>query len=658
MRKSFWVGLVLLTSSMANLQQAWAGITTYTFTNAVWGSKQGTTVCDGIGDGWVCNKAGESYSGTYQIGVKVTAGYSGAGATSVQSFTDIRRLTINYATTTKGAGTIRIQIGSNAPIDTVVTISADKNRDLTITLPAEQTGKITMQVLCTKNSIFVNSISIRSANGISPEFTQSRFQLVTDIRQLRDSGQIIFGIADGSTQKIMGYYDENISQNNIHAIAGTYSDDRTTVNNNSDAVYTLRKADNGLGDTLYIFQDELRYEEAYLVAGGGKTKNKLTVWNNYTSSQYGQYGIWDIAISPTGESVITNQGSSLGRYLQYNASDQIFSCYADSAKFTPVCIYQEEPAIGTDRPAIAAPMVNFGEVCLRESSMSGQKTITVNAIRLTEEIRASLRHGDVFSLSTSTLDRDGDELSISYNVTGPGKWIDTLDLSTKDTSICVSVLLRATTQMSIAQAVQASDFTSIYLNPVMVTKKYDKYIFIRDETGAMLIYDSNDSQGKPYGQGLEQGDVLHGVHGRFRNYYGVPELLPIEAWTVGTQKTECLPDSGFTRIDSADVCRYIVLDSVVFQGTQCIYKGQTYATADPFHIGTIIENIPTRIEAVVSYDWDILTLWIVRQTPYPATTGISNPYADTAVIYTILGIPTDANHKGIKIQNGRKILQK
>lgn len=653
MKKTFLFTLLLLSAN------AFAGVTVYTFTNAQWGSKQGTVLCDGKTDGWISNQDGNDYSSTYQIGVKVTAQGTGAGATSVRSFTDVRRLTFNYATTTRGQGSIRIQIGDNAPIDTAFSISNPNNSDLTIVLPVEQTGKIRFQINCTRNSIYLNSVSVRSAEGASPEFTQSTFRLVTDIHSLRDSDQVIFGIADGTTPMLMGYYNETVSKNNIHAINGVYSADRNTVNANDDAVYTLRKVLDTNGDTAYIFQDELRYEEAYLVANGGKTKNKLALWTNYTSNDYGNYGVWTMTIAPDGAATIMSQGTSTGKYIQYNSTDKLFGCYADPGKFTPVCLYRETQAIGTDKPAIAASMVNFGEVCLSSAEVSGSKTITVNAVRLTDDIRTTLRHGKIFALSTDLIDRDGDPLIISYHATEAGMYIDTLDLVSGETRTSVTLLLSVVPQQTIAEAVQNEDFAKVYLNPVVVTKKYDRYIFVRDDSGSMLIYDGTDTDGKPFGQGLSKGDVLTGVHGRYQNYYGVPELSPVEAWHVESTKAECLPDSNILALDSADVCRYVVLDSVTVSGGYGTYHGGTYALADKFNIGTLAENKPTRMEAIVSYDWNVLTLWIISQTLYPEPTAIDNTPQNRYLFpsYTPLGQPVSDDYHGIVIQKGIKTLQ-
>ena len=165
------------------------------------------------------------------------------------------------------------------------------NRDSVIILDTPLSGKIRFWVKCTENAININSLSIRSASGGSSVFTMDSYQLVTDVNQLQDSDQVIFGVYKNGVNYIMGYFDEWESVNNIHAIPGKYSADRNTVNADDRAIYTLRIADLN-GQTAYIFQDELRYEEAYLVASGGKTKNRLALWTDiYDEKTYGYYGL-------------------------------------------------------------------------------------------------------------------------------------------------------------------------------------------------------------------------------------------------------------------------------------------------------------------------------------------------------------------------------
>ena len=81
-----------------------AGVTTYTFTSATWGSKVGATICDGITDGWICDRAGSEYATgrqdaqgrLYSQGVGVKTGTTGAGCTSVLEFEQVRRVTVNF----------------------------------------------------------------------------------------------------------------------------------------------------------------------------------------------------------------------------------------------------------------------------------------------------------------------------------------------------------------------------------------------------------------------------------------------------------------------------------------------------------------------------------------------------------------------------------
>lgn len=604
-----------------------AGVTTYTFTSLKWASKVGATVCDGTTDGWISNKDASEYSAgrldseqrLYSCGVGVKTGTTGAGATSVQTFTDVRRVTVNFCqNSSKGQGTIYIQVGDNTPQAIKINKPAKSgegvfNRDSIVTFEPSQSGKIKFWVDCTENGIYINTIAIRSASGGSSVFTIDTYQLVTNVEQLVDSDQVIFGVYKEGVNDIMGYFDETESVNNIHAIKGRYSSDRSQVDADDRAIYTLRIADLN-GQKAYVFQDELRYEEAYLVASGGQTKNRLALWTDVVDEKtYGNYGFWDITIENGAEAVITNLGNSKAKIIQYNASNNptLFACYADRSQ-TPVCLYRRVEAIG-DVPAIVAPMVNFGTTI----ETQGARTITVNANKLTADIAVSLKQGDVFAVSASTLDRDGEDLTISYTKTDPGRYIDTLVLTSGDLRTEVAILLHIEKIKSVAEAVHSEDYATIYLNDVIVTKKYDNYIYVRDETGSMLLFDRGDgATGKRYGADVKAGDPLSGVTGRFINYFGVPEISPSEQFNIGKNQ-EVLPEQAGASIDSADVCRYMQLDSVIVTGwTTLTYKGKEYAYENKFNLPNLDKNSYTRITAIVSYDHDVVTLYIVSQEQY------------------------------------------
>ena len=616
MQKRLLITILLLMPLMLR-----AGVTTYTFTSIKWASKVGATACDGKTDGWISDKDASDYNAgriyadqsLHMSGVSVKTGTSGAGCTSVLSFEDVRQITVNFCqNASKGRGTIYVQVGQTKD-SIVVTKPAsgqgDLNRDSVISFATPVSGKIKLWVTCKENAININTITIRSGAGGSTVFTMDTYQLVTDAEQLEDSDQVIFGVYKEGVNYIMGYYDEMESVNNIHAIKGRYSADRTQVDQDERAIYTLHITDLN-GQKAYIFQDELRYEEAYLVASGGSTKNRLALWTDVVSEKsYGNYGYWTITIENGGEAVITNLGNSLAKIIQYNASNNptLFACYQDRSQ-TPVCLYRRVEAIG-DIAAIVAPMVNFGTT----TETSGARTVQINANRLTEDITVTHTNA-VFSLSSDRLDRDGDALTISYNTTQAGHYTDTLTFTSGGITTQALVLLQLEGTKSIAEAVRSEDYAMIYLNDVVVTKKYDNYIYVRDETGSMLLFDRGDGvTGKRYGADVKAGDPLSGVVGRFMNYYGVPELSPTEQFRIGTNG-EALPEPAPQRIDSVDVCRYLVLENAVVNGwTELTYNAQTYAMSNKFHLASFIEEVPTRLYVIVSYDYDVVTLYVVRQ---------------------------------------------
>ena len=602
------------------------GVTTYTFTSKDWKSKVDATMCDGKSDGWICDKEAYDYSQgytdaagrIYSRGVSVKTGTSGAGATSVVSFENVQMIDINFCqNASKGKGSIFVQVGENEAYELVINrppkSQGQYNRDTTLQIDIPETGKVRFWVNCTENAININTLSIRSSNGGSSPFTTDTYQLVTALEQLQDNDQIIIGVHHPDVMKIMGYFDESVSQNNIHAIYGKYSDDRMQVSPNDEAIYTLHRTELDNKVVFYI-EDSIRYGSAYLVANGGKTKNRLALWDNlYDENTYGNYGYWDITIANDGEATIRNLGNSVGKYLQYNASNNptLFACYADLSQ-TPVCIYRRVEALG-DTMAIVASMTNFGTVLLSGKSETGSQAVKVNANRLSEDIKASLKHGDVFRLSAMSVDRDGGYLDISYEVATGGDYIDTLVLQSGDVRCEALVMLRAVAPMTIEQAVQSADFEFVYLDSVVETKKFDSYIFIRDTTGSMLIYDTGDGEGKRYGAGLKQGNVLRQVVGRFRNYYGVPEVAPSEAWRVEGKSVDCQPEL-ISQLDSTLVCHYVrIEDAQITEDNLLSSDGiSVVSIEDKFDMGMQTGSFVS-VDAIVMMVWNQLQLWCVAQ---------------------------------------------
>lgn len=622
--------ILLILFTLVSLM-AEAGITTYEFTSTNWGSRSGTITCDGTTDGWTCNMAASEVGSArtnatgelMYAGVGVKTSTSGAGATSVKTFTDVRQLTFNFCqNSSKGKGVIYVQIG-NHPADSIVVNrpatsgTGVYNRDSIIRLHTPLSGQIRFWVNCSENGIYIHSLSIRAAEGGTNPFTTATYQLVTNISELAEmTNQIIIGVP--SAGRIMGYFDETISQNNIHAINGTFAADGSEVSPRDEAIYTLERATDINTPNCYFIKDELRYEEAYLVASGGQTKNRLALWDKPTDANtYGAYGYWQISIADNGDATIHNLGNSRSTYLQYNASNNptLFSCYAQQGSQTAVKIYRRVEAIG-DVEAILAPIVNFGTL-LQENDqpISAKRDVTIQANRLTEDIHATINN-PVFSLSDSIIDRDGDNLRITCNATIAGHYTATLTLTSGNISTTANVMATVVSPLTVAEAVVLPDYSMAYLREVEVTKKFDKYIFVRDETGNMLIYDNGDGvSGTRYGTGLKSGDKLTLAAGRMQNYYGVPEMAPTTAFHTTTSSTPAAPEEINRALDSADVCRFVSLKSVEISNDMKLqWQGQELSVVDQFNIG-VTKLMLEDITAIVMISWDELQLWPVNETP-------------------------------------------
>ncbi len=634
--------VVLLLSAVAA-----ATTTTYTFKSLKWASAVGTITTDGKTDGWKSDKDASDYSSgytdaqgrLYSCGVGVKRTTTGAGATSVIEFQNVRQVIVNFCqNSSKGKGSINVSVGSNTPVSYEVTRPETSgqgvyNRDVELTIP-EQSGKVKLTVDCTENGIYINTITIKADNGSpnNPAVSTSVYRLVTDANQLADGDRIIFGVAQEGVNYMMGLYDEYNSRNNIFAESATYGTDRQTIRARAEYIYTVVKAEDG----RFAFADALGW---YLVASGGNpnsgNNNYLTVWDDVTSTSYGDYGLWNVTITSQGAATVESTGRSRSKYIQYNPAGAnghpIFACYS-SLDYAPVAIYREQEEVSDGTPLISANFVNFGTQLLQDGVATGEKTIEVDGANLTDVISVALKHGGVFSVDEASISADGAPVTVRFSATEVGQYTDTLVFSSGSTVCEVQVLLSVDTYRTVAEARELPDLTSCYLNPVAVTKKYDRYIFVRDETGSMMLYDN----GNVYGQGLTNGDVLTGVMGYMKDYYGNPELRLGGAFTTrhgDEQKPDRFVGLNFSE---SDICRYVRLENVKLEDIE-IYDLFKYLSTSSFDY-----SLPYNVEGIVYYyDGYCICPTLIEQYTGPSVT-MGDVNGDGSVDVTdVVGI---ANH--------------
>lgn len=145
----------LTVSAASSGGQQTTSTTTYTFNTKSWGDSTNS---------WTSGKDGNQL--TSGQGVQVTTGVSGANATCKNSFSNVSTVVVKYCTnSSKGAGTIKVTIGSVSKTFTVSKSGGTTLRDATFDFGENQpTGAPKIEVTCTTNSIYVNSVSITHTN--------------------------------------------------------------------------------------------------------------------------------------------------------------------------------------------------------------------------------------------------------------------------------------------------------------------------------------------------------------------------------------------------------------------------------------------------------------------------------------------------------------
>ena len=131
--------------------------TAYTFTSKAWADAT---------DSWTSNQDGNAYDTTKE-GVQVTSATSGAKATTKEALSDVSKVVVTYCTNaSKGAGSIDISVGNTKVSQEITKTGGAALRDLEYTF-SNASGNVAIEVTCSTNSIYVNSIAITAGSGAS-----------------------------------------------------------------------------------------------------------------------------------------------------------------------------------------------------------------------------------------------------------------------------------------------------------------------------------------------------------------------------------------------------------------------------------------------------------------------------------------------------------
>ena len=223
---------------VAGTGYTWGATTTdtYTFTSKSWAASPSN---------WTSGKEGNQL--TSGQGVQVTTGVSGANATSPTSYTNVTKIVVTYCTNaTKEAGSIAVQVGSNAAVSQSVTTNGGTTlRTLEYTLGSAQSGNVKLTVTCTTNSIYINSIAITYDSGTPKTDSEVTFPQESYSTSYPGSFSAPTAtVSNASTHAAISGATVTYSSNNSTVTSVNSSNGAVTLNGSGTAVITATDAGN------------------------------------------------------------------------------------------------------------------------------------------------------------------------------------------------------------------------------------------------------------------------------------------------------------------------------------------------------------------------------------------------------------------------------
>ena len=182
----------------------------YRFTTKGWGALSGSTM-EGASTSanWESNIDGYQFSNGR--GIQVTKNYSGANATSTNSYSKVAKIALYYSTNaSSGEGSADIKVGNTSltPDGGITKTGGTTLRSLDFNATTPLNGKITITITCSTNSIYVYGCVITLADNPEPYHptnTYDIYEKVTSSSDLRTGDKILLvGTMDSENYYAMG----------------------------------------------------------------------------------------------------------------------------------------------------------------------------------------------------------------------------------------------------------------------------------------------------------------------------------------------------------------------------------------------------------------------------------------------------------------------
>ena len=263
-----------------------------------------------------------------------------------------------------------------------------------------------------------------------------------------------------------------------------------------------------------------------------------------------------LSIDQSGNAIIK---SSTGRQLMYNTSNPRFCYYKSSTQnMGSIALYKKQEAPATK---VAAPTFS-----IKDGSKVGYGTeVTVSSAEGTNLV---VSYGDVkdenvgANTKTITLPTEGETYTISAYAVDPAGTL------TQSETVTATYTLLSNKVANIKEFLDKADTENVlyFTNPVTVVYQNGDELYIKDNTGSLVIY-------KSVLTGLVNGDVIEaGFGGVYNKYNGLPQLINpenlVKSATAGTPVEPTVVT--IDQLAAADYSEYVSLKKVKYDGSNFV----------------------------------------------------------------------------------------
>ena len=293
-------------------------------------------------------------------------------------------------------------------------------------------------------------------------------------------------------------------------------------------------------------------------------------------------------------------------------------------------------------PAVAAPKI-LGEESFKEST----------SVNITCDTQGATIY---YTLDGTDPTAESTEFTAAITLTET-KTVKAIAIKGEDASEVASKTFTKLEPMTCAEVYSKAKNAAIYLNDVTVTYVNGKNVYVKDATGAMLLY-------LPSADAAEwaAGDVLSGVEGALDIYNGLYEVKPSDdqvAAVTATAGTAPEPIEFTAAPVAADMNKYVVLKNVSVSAASfpdnknmdATIGEQTFILRNSFNANIAFDTEKTYdITGVVAVYNDNVQVYFIsaEEVVDPRMAGTYNIGGENADYATLSAAAADLRAKGLK----------